>query len=569
MQLSGTLVDLHQRRLVPATITVEDGRIAAIEESMLDVRDSMFESGSAGSNIESRTSSIAPYLLPGFVDAHVHVESSLLAPAQFARLAVVHGTVATVSDPHEIANVLGVPGVEWMVENGRRVPFTFCFGAPSCVPATEFETAGAHVSATDIDFLLTNYPEIGYLAEVMNFPGVLADDPDLHAKLVVAKLLDKPIDGHAPGLRGDDARRYAAAGIQTDHECTTADEARDKLAAGMKILIREGSAAKNFDALVELIPEHADRLLFCSDDKHPDSLLAGHINQLVARALARHPEHLFDILRMACVNPVEHYRLPVGLLRVGDPADFIVVEDLENFQVRQTYIRGELVAENGISLIENVASEPVNEFNATEKQPENFQTPQFAVRNSQSPLLRVIEVLDGQLLTNEIQVPARLENGLVVPDLDNDILKLTVVNRYTDAPPAVAFVKNFGLKTGALASSVAHDSHNVIAVGTSDEALCEAVNLVIADRGGLAAVGHNLTIVLPLPIAGLMSGDDGYEVARRYTELDRFVKDRLGCSLGAPFMSLSFLALLVIPTLKLSDRGLFDGEAFRFTDVLV
>jgi adenine deaminase len=590
MQLSGTLVDLHQRRLIPATLTIEDGRISAIEESMrsaarLDARYSMFASVEENSNNKHRASNraadrIAPYLLPGFVDAHVHVESSLLAPVQFARLAVVHGTVATVSDPHEIANVLGVPGVEWMVENSRRVPFTFCFGAPSCVPATAFETAGAHISATDIDFLLTTYPEIGYLAEVMNFPGVLQHDPEVHAKLVVAQTLDRPIDGHAPGLRGEEARQYAAAGIQTDHECTTADEARDKLAAGMKVLIREGSAAKNFDALAELIPEHSDQLMLCSDDKHPDSLLEGHINQLVARAVARFPEHLFDILRMACVNPVEHYRLPVGLLRVGEPADFIVVDDLETFTVRQTYIRGELVAENGVSLIENLESEPVNEFNAPEKQPEDFAYPLppeggSSLRALEDPLqgaggtLRVIEVLDGQLLTNELRVPARLEAGQVVPDLANDILKLTVVNRYSDAPPAVAFVKNVGLRTGALASSVAHDSHNIVAVGTSDEAICQAVNLVIAERGGLAAVGLGQQHVLPLPIAGLMSGDDGYDVARRYTALDRFVKEELGSSLGAPFMSLSFLALLVIPRLKLSDQGLFDGDSFAFTKLLV
>lgn len=565
MQVSGTLVDLHQRRLVPATITIEEGRIARIDKKEMDLRDSMPEVTETDPSLAPGTSDIGPYILPGFVDAHVHVESSLLAPVQFARLAVVLGTVATVSDPHEIANVLGVPGVEWMVENGRRVPFTFCFGAPSCVPATEFETAGARVSPMDLDFLLTNYPEIGYLAEVMNFPGVLADDPQLHAKLVVAKLIDKPIDGHAPGLRGEDARRYAAAGIQTDHECTTADEARDKLAAGMKILIREGSAARNFDALLELLPDHAEKLMLCSDDKHPDSLLAGHINQLVVRALARYPDRLFDILRMACVNPVEHYRLPVGMLREGDWADFIVVDDLENFNVRQTYIRGELVAENGVSLMENLESEPINAFNATEKQPEDFAVHAQVERGT----LRVIEVLDGQLLTNEIQVPAKIEHGLVVPDLPNDILKLTVVNRYEDTAPAVAFVRNFGLRTGALASSVAHDSHNVIAVGTSDEALCEAVNLVIAQQGGLAAVGPGHQGLLPLPIAGLMSNEDGYEVARRYTELDHFVKAQLGCPLGAPFMSLSFLALLVIPSLKLSDKGLFDGETFQFTSVLI
>ncbi|MCY7353171.1 MAG: adenine deaminase [Cytophagaceae bacterium] len=546
MQLTGTLVDLHQRRLYPAEITVENGKITGITE------------------IPSSARSTMHYLLPGFVDAHVHVESSMLPPAEFARLAMVHGTVATVSDPHEIANVLGVSGVEYMVESARRSPFNFCFGAPPCVPATNFETAGAVVTPDDVEFLLQNYPEIGYLAEVMNFPGVLHGDPDMLAKIAVARRLGKPVDGHAPGLRGDDVRRYAAAGIQTDHECFTAEEALDKLAAGMKILIREGSAARNFEALIGLLPEHFENLMFCSDDKHPDSLAEGHINQLVQRALARFPDHLFEILQMACLNPVRHYNLPVGLLRVGDPADFIIVDDLKTFNVLQTYLAGELVAERGRCLLPHRPGALVNRFACSEKK-----VADFAVKStSNQPVnLRVIEALDGQLITNALMLPAKPDaEGFVIADPENDVLKLAVVNRYADAPPAVAFIRNFGLKRGAIASSVAHDSHNVIAVGADDESLCEAINLIIREKGGVCVVDEGRRDVLPLPIAGLMSNADGYEVARHYARLDQFAKN-LGSTLGSPFMTLSFMALLVIPHLKLSDQGLFDGDSFRFTEI--
>ena len=546
MQLTGTLVDLHQRCLYPARITVENGRIAQITE------------------VKSSAQSTAHYLLPGFVDAHVHVESSMLPPAEFARLAMVHGTVATVSDPHEIANVLGVPGVEYMVKNARQSPFKFCFGAPPCVPATPFEAAGAAVTPDDVLFLFQTYPEIGYLAEVMNFPGVLHGDPDMLAKIAVAQRLGKPVDGHAPGLRGADARRYAAAGIQTDHECFTAEEALDKMAASMKILIREGSAAKNFEALIGLLPEHFENLMFCSDDKHPDSLAEGHINRLVQRALVRFPDHLFEVLQMACLNPVRHYHLPVGLLRVGDPADFIVVDNLQNFNVLQTYLDGELVAERGRCLLPHRPGALVNQFACSEKKVADFAV---KITPNRFPVARVIEALDGQLITNSLELPAKLDaDGYAVADPENDVLKLVVVNRYADTPPAVAFIRNFGLQRGAMASSVAHDSHNVIAVGADDASLCQAINLIIREKGGICVVDSERQDVLPLPIAGLMSNADGYAVAAHYARLEQFAKN-LGSTLGSPFMTLSFMALLVIPHLKLSDQGLFDGDSFSFTEV--
>ncbi|MFN4147817.1 MAG: adenine deaminase [Runella sp.] len=503
-----------------------------------------------------------PYILPGFIDAHVHIESSMLTPAQFARLAVVHGTVGTVSDPHEIANVLGVAGVEYMIADSRRVPFKYCFGAPSCVPATSFETAGATISVKDIRRLLA-MKEIGYLAEMMNFPGVLNQDSEVMTKIQYAKAFNKPIDGHAPGLRGEAAQRYIEAGISTDHECFTYEEALEKLQLGLEyVLIREGSAAKNFEALIPLMSQYPTRLMFCSDDKHPDNLVEGHINQLVKRALAK-GYALFDVLRAACLNPVLHYRLPVGLLREGDPADFIMVDNLQDFNVLNTYINGQEVAKNGVSLIADLRSEPINHFNC-----KSIAVGDLAVAapDVASLNIKVIEALDGQLITNALTLPAKVENNKIVADVANDMLKIVVVNRYAPAPVAIGFIKNVGLQQGAIASSVAHDSHNIIAVGCDDESLANAINLVIEAQGGVSAVSSEKGYhCLPLPIAGLMSDQDGYEVAEAYSEIDLFVKSVLGTSLTSPFMTLSFMALLVIPSLKMSDLGLFDGHKFEFT----
>ena len=540
--LEANLLNLFDRTIRACRLEIENGRIA-------------------GTLVLGNENPTLPYLLPGLVDAHVHIESSMLTPSQFARLAVTHGTVATVSDPHEIGNVLGIEGVEYMIEEGRRVPFKFCFGAPSCVPATPFETAGASIGLRDLRKLL-GMKEVGYLAEMMNYPGVLHDDPEIQAKLTLAQAFGKPIDGHAPGLRGEDARKYFEAGISTDHECFTYQEAREKLELGMHILIREGSAAKNFDALIPLLSEYPRKIMFCSDDKHPDSLVEGHINVLVKRAL-KLGHDLFDVLQAACLNPVLHYRLPVGLLREGDPADFIIVDNVRDFTVLQTYLNGELVAEAGQSLIPDLRSEHVNNFSCSFKQPTDFRLEVDA----EFVNLRIIEVLDGQLITNAIQEKVSTPNGTLESDVSRDILKIAVVNRYQDAPPAIAFIRNFGLKAGAIASTVGHDSHNIIAVGCDDHSLCQAINSVIETRGGIAAIGHGEMHRLPLPIAGLMTDIDGYSVAESYTQLDQFVKNTLGSTLLSPFMSLSFMALLVIPSLKLSDKGLFDGDHFTFVPV--
>ncbi len=551
-QLLANVLNVFDRTIKYSELTIQNNRIASINALSGDANPA------------------AAYILPGFVDAHVHIESSMLTPAQFARLAVVHGTVATVSDPHEIGNVLGVPGVEYMIADGKRVPFKFCFGAPSCVPATTFESAGATISVQDVRALLERQ-EIGYLAEMMNFPGVLHQDPDVMAKIAIAQALNKPIDGHAPGLRGQTAKQYIDAGMSTDHECFSIDEATDKLKYGMNILIREGSAAKNFDALIALLAHYPEKIMFCSDDKHPDNLVEGHINLLVKRALAR-GHNLWDVLRAACLNPVLHYGLSVGLLREGDPADFIVVDDLQNFNVLQTYIDGQLVAERGTSHIANLRSAHVNAFGCSVQESGNFNIPQPSFANA---ALHCMEALDGQLITNLLTVTPKIENGLVVADVANDILKIVVVNRYRNAPAAVAFVKNFGLKHGAIASSVGHDSHNIVAVGCDDDSLARAINLIVEVRGGVSAVGSEgkkneiAEHLLPLPIAGLMSDEDGYEVARQYTAIDLFAKQTLGSTLSSPFMTLSFMALLVIPTAKLSDRGLFNGQTFEFMPLLV
>jgi len=539
------LVDLHQRRVYPAEILVENGRIRQILE------------------LDSAPQT-AGFILPGFVDAHVHIESSMLPPAEFARMAVVHGTVATVSDPHEIANVLGNEGVMYMLEDAARVPVKFCFGAPSCVPATTFETAGAVMDAATVEKLL-EHPGIGYLSEMMNFPGVLFNDAEVMAKIAAAKRLGKPVDGHAPGLRGEDARRYFAAGISTDHECFTYEEGLEKAQLGVKILIREGSAARNFDALWPLLKEFPEQIMFCSDDKHPDDLVQGHINELAARAIAYGCD-FFDTLRAACVNPVLHYGLPVGLLREGDPADFIKVDDLRDFRVQETWIDGVQVAAEGESLLPRLLSAAPNQFTAHSKKRDAFRLKS----NASEVQCRVIEALDGQIVTGAASELLQVADGCILSDPERDILKITVVNRYTpDAKPALGFVRGFGLKEGALASSVAHDSHNIVAVGTSDEALCAAVNAVIAAKGGISASDEaGNARVLALPIAGLMSQSDGYTLAREYAELDAWTKDVLGCTLRAPFMVLSFLALPVIPSLKMTDLGLFDVEQFGFVEVV-
>jgi adenine deaminase len=541
MNIQANIVDILNEKITAGTVTVSRGRISKI----------VYHPG------EKDTS--YPYILPGFIDAHVHIESSMLVPSEFARLAVVHGTVATISDPHEIANVCGLKGVEYMIANGKSVNFKFSFGAPGCVPATAFETSGDTIDANDIKNLLKN-PDIKYLSEVMNFPGVIEGDKEVMKKIAAARAAGKPVDGHAPGLSGDALKHYHAAGISTDHECFTAREALEKLQLGMKILIREGSAAKNFEALIMLLNDYPAEMMFCSDDKHPDSLVKGHINQLCQRAVSKNI-NVFKVLRAACVNPVQHYKLDVGLLQINAPADFILVRDLKEFEVLQTFINGICVADNGKTLISSQVSSIINNFNCTPITVEDIIC--LSDEQLRSGQLPVILALDGQLITHKLMADPKIESDSIVSDIEKDILKIIVVNRYTKAPVAKAFIKNFGLRHGAIASSVAHDSHNIIAVGVEDENICLAVNKIIEYKGGISCALDKEVKILSLPVAGLMSVADGYTVASSYTEIDSMAKS-MGSSLSAPFMTLSFMALLVIPSLKLSDWGLFDGESFQF-----
>lgn len=501
------------------------------------------------------------YIIPGFIDAHIHIESTMLVPSEFAWAAIPHGTVAAVSDPHEIGNVLGVDGIDFMVGNGRKVPLKFFFGAPSCVPATPFETSGAALGVGEVEALLAR-DEIGYLSEVMNFPAVLAGDREVMGKIRAAQGMGKRIDGHAPGLTGDALHRYIEAGITTDHESLTRGEAEEKLRWGMAILIREGSAARVFDSFITLLHAYPQGIMFCSDDLHADDLLRGHINLLVKRAVAAGVD-VMKVLRAASVNPVLHYGLPVGLLREGDPADFIVVDSLKGFVVETVVIGGVVAAEKGAPCFKRPPVKRVNTFEAREKSPEDFSVP------ARGRYMKVIDVFDGQLLTERFTTAPCVQEGQAVGDRGRDILKIAVINRYRDDRPAVAFVRGFGLREGALASSVAHDSHNIVAVGVTDEDICRAVNLVIEHKGGIAAVSGAMKDLLPLPVAGIMSDRNAQGVARAYGRLNQQAKKGLGCPLAAPFMTLSFMALPVIPKLRITDKGLFDGETFTFTDLFL
>jgi len=539
MIIKANYIDIKNRTIFPASVKVENGKITSITK--ID-------------------ENLSTYVLPGFIDAHIHIESSMLVPSEFARIAVKHGTVATVSDPHEIANVLGVKGVEFMLNNAQEVNFKFNFGVSPCVPATPFETSGATLDANKVQTLLKN-PKLNHLAEVMAFPSVLNDDKEILAKIAAAKELKLPIDGHAPGLSGSDLKKYIDAGISTDHEASSYDEAKEKLDLGMKILIREGSAAKNFDALSPLINEYYENLMFCSDDRHPNDLSKEHINALVVRSI-KQGHDIFKVLQIACINPVEHYNLDVGQLRVGDSADFIEVKDLEDFEILRTVINGEVVNENNKSKINSIKIEPINNFHALKTLASDF------IFESACDEVEVIQAIDHELFTKEKKYHIQ-QNDTFCVDLSQDILKISVINRYENRKPAVAFVSGFGLKKGAIASCVAHDSHNIIVVGCSDKEISKAVNLIISSKGGISAVDAEDYMHLPLEVAGIMSSDDAFNVASKYDKLDKYVKNTLGSNLSAPFMTLSFMALLVIPEIKLSDKGLFDGREFHFISTCV
>jgi adenine deaminase len=537
MKIEANIVDIVKKRIFYGTIQIKSGKIYSIEE---------------------KNGSSDKYILPGFIDSHIHIESTMLVPSEFSPVALSFGTIGVVADPHEIANVLGIKGVRYMIENSHKVPLRFYFGAPSSVPATEFETSGAAISPDDIESLMDN-DEVSHLSEVMNYPAVLAEAPDIMTKMEIAKKFGKEIDGHAPHLSGVDLEKYILAGCRTDHEADSYQEGEEKILKGMKILIREGSAAKNFDALADLIDKYPESVMFCSDDIHADDLVNGHINRLVERAIAKGCD-LFNVLRAASLNPKKHYYLNSGLFQQGDNADFIMVDNLRDFTILETYVDGEKVYDRADPISKKNPIRLINKFDTTPKVLEDFSV----IANSDN--IKVIIAENGELITKKIIAKAQTVNGFAISDVENDILKIVSISRYNNAKPAIAFIKNFGLRSGAIASSIAHDSHNIIAVGADDDSILKAVNSIIHAKGGICICSDGEIDQLDLPVAGLMSDLSADKVAAKYTELNRKVKE-LGCTLNSPFMTLSFMGLLVIPELKLSDKGLFDSITFKFTEL--
>lgn len=534
----GHIVDIRGKSTTPGRIIVRDGTIAAIEP------------------LEKEPDN-APFLLPGLTDAHIHIESTMLTPVNYSLTAVAHGVVNSVSDPHEIANVLGVPGIDYMIENARATRFNCFFGMPSCVPSSYLETAGASIDAARTAELLRR-PDIWYLAEMMNYPGVVGADPEVTGKIQAALEAGKPVDGHARGIEGDELRRYAAAGITTDHECATLDDALERIAAGMKIIVRDGSAARNFDALADIIDMYPAQSMLCSDDKHPKDLLEGQIDQLVRRGIARGIS-VWNLLLAACINPVEHYGLPSGLMRPGDKATFIAVDNLHDFNVLHTVIEGHVVysCAHGVDRGELLLHEPSgarpNIFNA---QPI---TPADISLNPATESVKVIGVHDGELFTPCLVLP--------VASLKQErVAKIVVYNRYGRSTPKTAYIKGFDLSRGAIAASVAHDSHNIIAIGENDADICSAINALIASKGGMAVADAAELLVLPLPIAGLMTDEPAERVAAASHSLEAKVAS-LGCTLHSPFITMAFMALPVVPALKITDRGLVDVTKFDFTTI--
>lgn len=569
MKFTAYILDVLTDSVFPARITVSDGvfkeiiPIQVTEETKIDVEG---------------------LLLPGFIDSHIHIESSMLTPAQFAKIAVRHGTTSVVCDPHEIANVCGIEGIEFMIENSKTVPFNFYFTAPSCVPATSFETSGAILDSDDIEFLLKK-EEVVALGEMMNFPGVLSGDEEVIRKLELARQYKKPIDGHAPLLSGKELDKYMEQYIITDHECSNFHEAIEKKQKGMKIMVRDGSSAKNMEALFDfseriehlknqdsfgIIPtEVLERRIhspifdfIVSDDKHPNDLIHGHLNKSVKKASDLGID-VIKAIEMVTINPAAHYGLDAGSIVTGARADFIIIDNLKDFNIQKTYIGGECVFDGENVLFDVPDVETQNTINAPKKEASDFDV----CYDGDECEVNVIECFNGELLTQKTTAKLKVKDGKIQPDIYADVLKIAVVERYGKNHIANAFIKGFGLKKGAIASSVAHDSHNIIVVGYDSEMMAEAVNKIIDNRGGFAVVSEDFSDALSLPIAGLMSNEDAFNVAHKLDILHKMAS-ALGCKLDSPFMTMAFMALLVIPSLKISDLGLFDGDSFEFIDVI-
>ncbi len=539
MKIQGKIVDIINCKIFSGEIYIKDGQIEKIVETKLEYDN---------------------FILPGLIDSHVHIESSMLTPSQFSKLVVPRGTVAVVTDPHEIANVMGVKGVEYMIEDAKNTPLKCFFGAPSCVPATSYETSGAVISSSEIEQLLRR-DDIWFLSEMMNFPGVIYKDEEVWNKIQAAHKVGKKVDGHAPGLIGEDLKKYTQAGISSDHECVSVEEAIQKIEQGITVQIREGSAAKNFNVLAPIFDSNPDKIMLCTDDSHPDEIInKGHIDKIIKLGITKGID-IFKLLRAAILKPIEHYNLPVGLLREGDAADFIVVDNLSDFNIKETYIDGKKVYADGELEFDVKQSDVINNFNISPITEDGIK-----VEYKEDKTIRVIEAIDGDLITGEFSWVPSNNNGYILPNPQEDILKIVVLNRYKQAKPVVGFIKNIGLKNGALACSVAHDSHNLIAVGVTDKDICNALNEIIKHKGGISYAFDEDIDCLPLEIGGLMTSKSGIEVAKKYQLLNKKAQ-QLGSKLHAPFMTLSFMSLLVIPKLKIGDKGLFDVNTFSFTNL--
>lgn len=531
MKICGNIVDVIKKKIYKGEITITNNKITIEEKNVAENN----------------------YIIPGFIDSHIHIESSMLTPLGFGEAALANGTIAAICDPHEIGNVLGVDGIEYMMQLGKKSNFNFHWAIPSCVPATFCETSGAVLGVTEIEELLQK-DNVCALGEMMNFVGVLSNDKDVLDKINIAIKHKKQVDGHAPGLNKAQILNYAKAGISSDHEAVAIDEAITKIKAGIKIQIREGSAARNFDALWKLIPLHSDSVMFCSDDLHPDDMQEGHIKRLVKKAL-KNGCNIWDVLKVACLNPVEHYNLDLGLLQNNDSADFIIVDNLDDFNIEEIFVKGERVFEKNQKAKNIIPEKIINRFDRNSISLDSLKLIDAGKD------IQVIEVIDGELLTTRIIVSPKVENSEIVSDTENDILKVVVLSRYDNNPPAIGFIKNFNFKKGAIASSVAHDSHNIIAVGTNDEDLLNAINWIIENKGGIVTCSENDLNGFPLPVAGLMSVENVETAAKAYQKLNKKIID-FGCKLKAPFMTLSFMTLLVIPEIKIGDKGLFDVNTF-------
>ncbi len=538
MKIKGNFVDVINRSVFPAEVVIENGIVVEI------------------TRIEEVLSN---YILPGFVDSHIHIESSMCIPSVLAPVLLKHGTIAAVCDPHEIANVCGVEGINFMINDANRSGYKYFFGVPSCVPTSSVESSGAIIDSTLVLELLQR-DDLYFLAEMMNYPGVINNDDEVLSKLTSAKLFNKPIDGHAPGLSGDNLTKYISNGVSTDHECSTIEEAVEKINHGMKILIREGSAARNFDTLIPLIDEYYNSIMFCTDDAHPDFIVDRHINYLVKEAVRRGYD-LFNVLYAACIHPILHYSLPVGYLRVGDNADFIVVDSLSCFNVNEVYSNGRKVFPLEPEKVDCSLKLP-NVFHA-----ENVCLKDLQITNSKAKV-KLIEIIDGDLYTKSPIVDNWCDTEFITQSISNDYLKLTVVDRYKKKCISSAFVKGFGFKKLAIATSIAHDSHNVIAVGSHDELLVEVLNLVVDNKGGIAVSDGENILSLKLDVAGLMYSGSFEELLAKYKEIQLFIDEKQSL-VKAPLMTLSFLSLLVIPELKLGSNGLFDVNSFSYTSLFV